>query len=79
MKRAIQRLTLRLPADTREALQRLARDANRHEADLAGELLVGAVAKAETAALLQRVAAAQTPELRQRQVELARALQRLRG
>jgi len=75
----MERLNLNIPTDTRNVLRRLARLANRREAELARDLLVRAIAEAERAALLQRVAAAQTPELRRRQVELARALERLRG
>ena len=76
---AMERLNLNIPEETRKALKRLARLANRREAGLARELLVRAIAEAERAALLQRVATAQTPELRRRQLELARALERLRG
>jgi uncharacterized protein YpiB (UPF0302 family) len=75
----VERLNLNIPEDTRKVLRRLARQAHRREAELARELLVRAVAAAERDALLQRVAAAQTPELQRRQLELARALGRLRG
>jgi hypothetical protein len=79
MKDAMERLNLNIPEDTRKALKRLARQANRREGELARELLVRAIAAAERDAFLRRVAAAQTPELREREVELARALEKLRG
>ena len=75
----MERLNLNIPEDTRKVHKRLARLTNRREAELARELLVRAIADAERAELVRRVAAAQTPELRRREVELAQALERLRG
>ncbi len=73
------RLSLSLPEKARRALRRLARSRKKAEAELARELLLGAIRQAEKADFVRRLEASMTPAARQRHLELAEALGRLRG
>ena len=75
----MERLNLNSPEDAKKALQRLARSANRREAELARELLLRAIRQAEKEEFIRRLEASMTPQARQRHLEIAEALERLRG
>jgi len=73
------RVNLNLPADTRERLRSLAKAANKPEAVFARSLLVKAIERAERARFQQQLEASRTPERRARDLEIAAALEGLRG
>jgi hypothetical protein len=75
----MERLNLNIPEDARKTLQRLARSSKRREAELARELLLRAIRQAEKEEFIKRLEATMTPAARQRHLELAEALERLRG
>ncbi|MBI4702480.1 MAG: hypothetical protein HY744_15280 [Deltaproteobacteria bacterium] len=75
----MERLNLNLPSDARQTLRRMARSARRREGEYARELLLGAISAAERDEFFRQAAAAQTPELRRRELELAHALEKLHG
>ena len=79
MPSALQRVNLNLPQAARVRLQRLAAAAHESEAAYARELLVEAIDRAERARFRKRLEASRTPERRARDLEIASALERLRG
>lgn len=76
---ALERVNLNLPADARDRLRRLAKALRRTEGEVARELVLTALDRAERAEFQRLVAAARTPERRARDREIAAALERLRG
>jgi hypothetical protein len=79
MEAPLQRLNLNLPAFARKRLRRLAEAAREPEAAYARELLVEAIDRAERNRFRKRLDASRTPERRARDIEIATALERLRG
>jgi hypothetical protein len=75
----MERLNLNIPGDVRKVLKLLAKKARRREGELARELFVKAVAAAAREELLARVAATQTPALRERELAIAAALEGVDG
>jgi len=75
----LERVNLNLPPAARESLRRLARAAAEPEATLARKLLVEAIERAERARFRKRLEASRTPERRARDLEIASAMERLRG
>ena len=79
MASALQRINLNLPLGSRDQLRRLAESARETEAAYARELLVEALDRAERALFKKRLEASRTPERRARDLEIAAAVERLRG
>ena len=75
----MERVNLNVPSEVRKRLKRVARDLGTTEAEAARSLLVDALDRREREAFYARAAAAQTPELRARQLEVLAAMERLRG
>ena len=76
---ALERVNLNLPAEARERLRLLAKAAGQPEGVYARDLLVAALADAESSEFRRRLAASRTPERRERDRRIAGALERLRG
>ena len=79
MASTLERVNLNLPAAARQQLRRLAKAAREPEATYARELLVDAIERAGQARFRKRLEASRTPERRARDLEIAAAVERLRG
>jgi hypothetical protein len=79
MPSALERVNLNLPTAARDKLKRLAEAAHEPEATYARALLVDAIQRAERARFRKRLEASRTPERRARDLEIAAAVERLRG
>ena len=75
----MQRINLNVPSDVRDQLRALAATSGVTEAEMARALLVRALAAARREEFYRRVAEAQTPELRARELRMLRAIERLDG
>jgi len=75
----MERLNLNIPSEARARLRRLASRAKRREAEMARELLLGALEEAEREELYRAAKASQTPELRKRLREISAGIEGLRG
>jgi hypothetical protein len=76
---ATERVNLNLPAPARERLRSLAKAAKKPEAVFARALLLKAIDREERALFRRRLEASRTPERRARDLEIAAALEQLRG
>jgi hypothetical protein len=76
---ALERVNLNLPAAARQRLRRLAEAAREPEATYARGLLVDAIERAERARFRKRLETSRTPKRRGRDLEIASAVERLRG
>ena len=76
---ALERVNINLPAEARDRLRRLAKATQRTEGEVARELVLSALVRAERAEFRRRVEASRTPERRARDRVVAEALERLRG
>ncbi|HEY2516139.1 MAG TPA: hypothetical protein VGI39_34950, partial [Polyangiaceae bacterium] len=76
---ALARVNLNLPPPARDKLRALAKAAGQPEAVYARELLLSALERAEAAEFRRRLEASRTPERRERDRQIATALERLRG
>jgi hypothetical protein len=72
-------LTLRLPAEARLALRRIARRDGRPEAEVARDLLLRAIDEEERERFFLELEASATPALRERLSRLAAAVETIRG
>jgi hypothetical protein len=79
VKTSLERVNLNLPAYVRERLHGLAQAAGEPDGAFARRLLVDAIARAERARFRERLAASRTPERRARDLQIAAAMERLRG
>jgi predicted DNA-binding protein len=79
MSAALARVNLNLPPETRERLRSLAKAAKTPEAVYARGLLVEAIERAEHESFRRRLERSRNPELREREREIASALERLHG
>jgi hypothetical protein len=75
----MERINLNVPNSVRVRLQRMARRLDKTEAETARELLVYALERTEREELYRRVAAAQTPSLRERQLRIVAAFEKHGG
>jgi len=75
----MERINLNVPSDVRQRLRDLAAQAGRTESEMARTLLVSALEGARREAFYRRVAETYTPELRARDLDILRALERLDG
>lgn len=76
---ALERVNLNLPAEARGRLRRLAKTLKSTEGELARELVLEALDRAERELFRRRVSESRTPERRARDQVIAEALERLRG
>jgi hypothetical protein len=76
---ALQRLNLNLPSEARDKLRSLAKTAGQPEGVYARKLLLSALARAEAAEFRRRLEASRSPARRERDRQIADALERLRG
>lgn len=72
-------MNLNLPPGARDKLRSLARAAGLPEGAYARELLLSALARADAAEFRRRLGASRFPARRQRDRQIATALERLRG
>jgi hypothetical protein len=75
----MERLNLNVPAEIKERLGRIADRRHLKEAEAARELLVEAVERDEREEFYRQMAAAQTPELRERLRAITHAMEKLGG
>ena len=75
----MERINLNVPADVRRQLRELASRAGRTEAEMARTLLIGAIERMRREEFYRRVADAYTPELRERELKILHALEKLGG
>ena len=75
----MERINLNVPADVRRRLREMAGRAGRTEAEVARSLLIAALDRARRDEFFQRVAEAQSSKLRQRDLEILRAFEKLDG
>ena len=73
----MQRINLNVPADVRQQLRQLALQTGRTEAEIARALLTEALERARRDEFYRRVAEAQTPAVRARDLEILRAFEGL--
>jgi predicted DNA-binding protein len=76
---ALERVNLNLPSEARDKLRSLAKTAGQPEGVYARELLLSALAQAEAAEFRRRLEASRSPARRERDRQIASALERLRG
>lgn len=79
MTAALERVNLNLPAEARTRLRRLAKVLRRTEGEVARDLMLGALERAERAEFQRRLAESRTPERRARDRAIAEALEGLRA
>ena len=75
----MERINLNVPPGVRGKLRSVARRLGKTESEVARELLIEALARAERDEILRRTVAAQTPAMRERQLAILDALERLGG
>jgi hypothetical protein len=76
---AFERLNLNLPPEARNRLRSLAKTAGQPEGVYARELLLSALAREEAAEFRRRLEASRSPARRERDRQIAVAIERLRG
>ena len=76
---ALERVNLNLPSEARDKLRALAKTAGQPEGVYARELLLSALARAEAAEFRRQLEASRSPARRERDRQIAGALERLRG
>jgi hypothetical protein len=79
MSDVMERINLNVPADVRARLRQLATRAGRTEAEVARALLVGALERARREDFYRQVADAQSRDLRDRDLRILRAFERIDG
>jgi hypothetical protein len=76
---ALERINLNVPGEARRRLQAIAKKLKKTESELARELLLDALQRAERDQFYRRVADETTPALRERLLFVAEALEKLDG
>ena len=76
---ALERVNLNLPAASRDTLRTLAKAAGQPEGVYARELFLAALARAEAEEFRRLIEASRSPARRERDREIAAAIERLRG
>lgn len=76
---ALERVNLNLPQIARDKLRSLAKAAGQPEGVYARELLLSALARADAAEFRRRLEASRSPARRERDRQIATALERFRG
>jgi predicted DNA-binding protein len=75
----MERINLNIPEDARKRLKTVARRTGRTESETARALLLDALDRAEREDFYAEVAEAQTMEIRERQIDMIAAYEKLRG
>lgn len=75
----LERINLNVPTETRKRLRAIAKRLKRTESEVARDLLVRALDRAEREELYREVERSLTDEMRRRMVEVTEALERLDG
>lgn len=76
---ALDRINLNVPPEARKRLRAVAKRLGRTETEVARELFLEALGRAERAAFYERVAGEMTPAIRERMIEIAEALEGING
>jgi predicted DNA-binding protein len=76
---AMERINLNVPSDVRERLRQLAARTGRTEAEVARTLLVGALERSRREEFYRQVADKQSAALRDRDLRILRAFERVDG
>lgn len=76
---ALERINLNVPEEARKRLKAVAKRLGRTETEVARELFLRGLGMAERAEFYERVSAEMTPEIRQRMIKIAEALERING
>jgi len=76
---ALDRINLNVPAEARKRLRAVAKRLGRTETEVARELFLDGLGRAERAAFYERVADEMTPAIRERMIEIAEALEGING
>lgn len=72
---ALERINLNVPAEARKRLKAVAKRLKTTESEVARELLLDGLRRAEREQLLERIANEMTPEIRARMIAVAEALE----
>jgi len=75
----MERINLNIPSEARKRIARLAKKSNLREGEYLRELVLRALKEVERKEFIARVAVSRTPERRARDLEIADAIERLRG
>lgn len=75
----MERINLNVPGDARKRLKAVAKRLGRTETEVARELFLDGLVRAERDQFYQRVASEMTPEIRERMLHVAEALERING
>lgn len=75
----MERINLNVPSDVRRRLRQLASRSGRTEAEVARALLVSALERARRDEFYRQVADAQSPAVRDRDLRILRAFERIDG
>ncbi len=76
---SLDRINVNVPAEARKRLKAVAKRLGRTEGELARELLLEALRQAERAEIYEQIANEMTPEIRNRMIEVAEALEKIDG
>jgi len=76
---SLQRINLNVPAQIRVRLRRIARKLSLTESETARQLLTSALDQSERQEFYRRIAAAQTPASRQKELDIVAAFEKLVG
>jgi predicted DNA-binding protein len=76
---ALDRINVNVPPEARKRLKAVAKRLGRTEGELARELLLEALRQAERAEIYEQIANEMTPEIRNRMIEVAEALEKIDG
>ena len=79
MRTSLERINLNVPSDARKRLRAVAKRIGKTESEVARELFLDALGRAERSDFYERVASEMTPEIRERMIEVAEALERING
>jgi hypothetical protein len=76
---SLERINLNVPAEARKRLKVVARRLRKTETEVARELFLDALSRAERKQFYEQVASEMTPAIRERMIEVAEALERING
>jgi hypothetical protein len=79
MRTNLERINLNVPGDARRRLRAVAKRIGRTESEVARELFLDGLIRAERNQFYEKVASEMTPEIRARLIEVAEALERING
>jgi predicted DNA-binding protein len=79
MRTSLERINLNVPSDARRRLKAVAKRIGRTETEVARELFLEGLNRAERDQFYDRVANEMTPEIRKRMIQIAEALENING